>query len=187
MLNLSFQAALGKVAADEDVIWKAAGIKRTTSQISHQSGYVKNKIYQLIGLQHTVTFDQNAGFILNELIKKSAAELAEIYLGEIPFSSVVQDFQERVNKELQASGKPVFKKGANIAHKPAIGMMQIIEVLQEQIKPTNDDWLDSGDDGKGPGTRYFTFDEYGTPTGITPLSAALLLIAVHYGKEVIPS
>jgi len=108
---------------------------------------------------------------MDELINKSAPELAEAFLREIAFSTAVDDFLERVNEALKASGKP------------AIGMVQIFEVLEKQLNPQNPDWSDPGDDNKGPGTRYFTFDEYGTPNGITRLAAAHLLIAAHYGKQ----
>ena len=86
-------------------------------------------------------------------------------------ASAVDDFLEKINYALQAPGKP------------AIGMAQIYEVLQKQLNPQNPDWSDPGDDNQGPGTRYFTFDEYGTPTGITRLAAAHLLIAAHIGKQ----
>ncbi len=174
--EISVQALFGKALADENVLRKVMGFSRQQAipQLVHQLGYWKNKTYELIGLQHTVTFDQNSGLIMNELINKSGPELAEATLKEISLSEAVDDFLEKVNQALQASGKP------------AIGMIQIYDVLKKQLGPQAPDWDDPGDDNKGPGTRYFTFDDfddYGTPTGITRVAAAHLLIAAHYGKQ----
>jgi len=167
------QATFGRALAGEKTFRKVMGFssKQKIPQLVHQLGYWKNKIYAQIGFQHTVTFDENSGWIMDELINKSASELAEETLKEISFSTVVDDFLGKVNRALRASGKP------------AIGMAQIYDVLEKQLAPPNSNWSDPGDDNKGPGARYFTFDEYGTPNGITRLAVAHLLIAAHYGKQ----
>ena len=158
----SIQTTLRAGFEDEKLLAKLIG-SQSVSLASLQTSYLENKLFKLVGYQHTFILRFEHEHIHDALVKKSGPELAEAFFQEVPFSNAVHDFQEQVNRALQAAGKS------------AIGMEQIFDVLKDHLKPKNDDW-----DWKTP---YFTFDKDGTPTGITELGAARLLIAAGLGKE----
>ncbi len=160
----SIQTTLSEGFQNEDVLRNLIGLPSNVevSQASHQTDYLKNKLFRLVGLQHTLTFDQGTGTLMDELIDKSAPELSEAFFKKVPFSKAVHDFQEKFNREWKAKGEP------------PVASDRIIEVLRGHLNdPKGDYWYDP----------YFTYDAYDTPIAITELGAAHLLIAAGFGKK----
>lgn len=88
------------------------GTDQPIAQLSHQTLYLKNLIGSIIGLRHSLKFDPHTEMVYDDLLKKSPAEVCQIFYKHFTPSVLVKSLQKRINRDLQikGSGGQLFKE-----------------------------------------------------------------------------
>lgn len=104
-INASIQSLMQTTFADEQMI-KTMTKKMSVPQASHQSLYIKNRLYSHVGLKHDLTFDFHGELLLDELIDASLSELIKVFLiffsPDKLISQLFEDF-ENASPDLQTT------------------------------------------------------------------------------------
>ena len=92
------------LSTENQLMHELTGIaaNKAIPQLSHQSLYVKNRLAPMIGLQHSLTFDQHTHHITEPLFEKTPLEILGAFLNHFSANTLVDGLQEQINRELRS-------------------------------------------------------------------------------------
>jgi len=126
----------------------------TISQMSHQTIYLKNRLSQQIGLNHSLTFDRHTGVLYDHLIDGNTEEMVQTFFNHCTADKLFAKFKGNMEKMVQKS----------------FGAVDYFLSLHMKSPPKDQESWE----------RYIEFDDYSMPLRLTDFGALAILEATGY-------
>ena len=154
LIERTIQNVMNETFGDTE-FWMSLLKISNVSQLTHQILFLKNRLFNQLGLEHTLTFDAHSGTLYDSLLEMPLIDLLKAYFAICTVDKVIARLKRNAEEALQ---------------KKHVGYMDIVFYLEREGEKLSKEMI----------FKYFIFDEEYKPLSITQEGAIKLITSSKY-------